>query len=565
MAFRTPSMRLVAAIGCLVALSAVAGVGTADSHVGVEDGPGNETLGDVVEFTVSVPENGTATVVFEATGADAYRRTVRLNDTSGDGTVTLRVNTFRGKRGDDDSAVYSVRDDEVAVRGNFGSDMDPQEYDIRLYNGTNTSGAPTTTTAVNLAAPTDADIDYSVAPAGSADRLDSREAIEQARSEGWLTDTEEAVAAGDTLVLSLRVDGLEGALAAAESETWWRNRDDSERFLSMLDREETALTLEWDDTTMTAPEQRQLNRTTIAAVVPDIRNDTYHVVLNTTDAGIVPATGERVDDGDEFTPLFVVAGESRLAEDSYAPRFDIEEPEAELVWPPRQSLDGATVTVGGRTNIAPGTRVRVRLTGNGTNFTTASRTVRPGGLNFNVTVATDALVGADTTRVLRNRAAVETDTRQIQLSVPSDQSIADGRLQVPSVWLPSDGYLHVVGPDGTVVGRSDELGGERYHNVTVPLSITEVGPDESLVVVPAYDEDIDPVDINYYQAFFVDGPPPGVTVNITTVNETAVQTETPTASASPATATATAADGPGFGVLAAILAVALFALAARCR
>src|SRR6056297_3601110 len=75
-------------------LCGTAGVDAAGSDIGVDDDPANKTLGDVVELPVSVPENGTATVVFEATGTDAYSRTIQLNDTSGDGTVTLQVNTF---------------------------------------------------------------------------------------------------------------------------------------------------------------------------------------------------------------------------------------------------------------------------------------------------------------------------------------------------------------------------------------------------------------------------------------------------------------------------------------
>jgi hypothetical protein len=85
-------MRLVAAFCCLVALSLVAGVGAADSQVAIEDGPTDETLGDVVELTVSVPENGTATVLVEATGDLEYRRQVTMTDTSGDGEIRLSLN-----------------------------------------------------------------------------------------------------------------------------------------------------------------------------------------------------------------------------------------------------------------------------------------------------------------------------------------------------------------------------------------------------------------------------------------------------------------------------------------
>jgi hypothetical protein len=200
-----------------------------------------------------------------------------------------------------------------------------------------------------------------------------------------------------------------------------------------------------------------------------------------------------------------------------------------------------------------------------------------------VALAADGVRQADRTNltVLHDGTAIETVSDRTVLSVPSNQSIADGALELPSVRLsdggyPDDAYIHVVGLDGSVVGRSAEFQEQDYYNVTVSLSISDVGPDESLVVVPARDESIDPGNVSYDNAFLLDGPPARVAVNVTTVsadkssapNETTTEpsatpsegetatapSATDTHTGTPAGTATTAADGPGFGVLAALCA-----------
>jgi len=573
-----PSRRLATALCCLVALSAVAGVGAADSHVAIEKGPGSETLGDVAELTVSVPENGSATVTLEVAGIDQYSRTVRLTDASGDGTVTLQVNTFRGRAGARDSAVYSVSDsDEMAIEQSNGSRLTAGDYGLAVYNGTDTDGEPAATTTLWLNEPRKGSVAYSVARPSVTESLDSRDGIEAARRNGSLVDVEGEVAAGDTVVLTLRVDGLEGGLAAAPG------ADDTARFTAMVERTNTSLRLQWGDTPQTYPKKRYLNRDTITAVVADDRNDRYHVVLNTTSAGITPASNDGVDEGAELTPYFVVAGEQRLNERyDHVDGFDIDEPHGEFLSDVWGARGGNTTTVRGETNLAPGSEVVVRLAANGTTVSSASVTVGT-DRRFDVPLDVADARQADSTTLtlLHDGTEIETVANQLVLSVPEDQSIADGELHVPSVWLSDDGYVHVVGPDGTVVGRSDELVERSDHDITIGLSLTEIGPDESLVVVPSEAETIDPGEVSYgFEAFLVDVPPAGIAVNVTvpgaseqsTPNETAStatadgggmvrlpSTNTPMGSA--AETTTTAADGAGFGVLATLVA-SLLALSA---
>lgn len=595
MSFRPPSRQLATALCCLLALGTVASVGAADSHVAIEQAPGSETLGDVAELTVSTPENGSATVTVAAAGTHQYNRTVRLIDSSGDGAVTLYINTFRGKEGANDSAVYSVSDgDEVAVVQSTGSRLTAGDYGVAVYNGTETDGEPRSTTTLRLAEPTTGSVSYSIVHPNVTDRLDAREGIEEARRDGSLVDIEETeeVAAGDSVLLTLNVDGLEGALRAAPG------ANDTARFMSVLDRANTSLRLEWYRGVHLSPVQRHLNRSAVTAVVADSSNNTYHVVVNTADADLMPATNDRVEDGDELTPYFTVADEQRLDSDGYGgSEFAVGEPDSTLLTDARSAHDDATVTVRGETNLAPGSEVVVRFAANNTTVGSASQTV-DSERRFEVRLSVETARQADSTTltVRHNGTVIEEIWDPNVLSVPSDQSIADGALRVPAVWLPNWGYLHVIGSDGAVVGRSGELTQHQYHNVTIPLSITELGPEESLVVVPAREDSIDPASVSYDNAFLIDGPPAGLSVNVTTVNETEASTAPPTTperngtssitperngtsstppvtstprdtpfTGTPTDAATTGADGPGFGAPAALLAVTLAALGKRYR
>ncbi|MBX0285888.1 hypothetical protein EGH22_06095 [Halomicroarcula sp. F28] len=575
MALHTPSMRLVTVLCCLVAVSMVAGVGSAASQVAIADGPSNETLGDVVEMTVSMPENGTATVVVEGSNVDYYRQ-LEITDTSGDGQVALAVNTFTSSRGNWSGPVYTVdANDSVTVAGTTGEQWRAGEYDISVYTGPTTEGEPVETTAVTVTEPSYGDVSYSVGPANASSELRTHEDLRQARARGVLGDGPTFVP-GDTVVMALRVEGIEGALAAQPG------ANDTERFTTMLERSDTSLFLEWRYTPMADEPQRSLDRTNIAAVVTDSRNDTYHVVLDSSEAGLVPTADENAEEGSEFRPHFRVAGAYQLSEDpDDNPGFELEEAEAELLTTAEPVADGEAVTISGETTLAPTSKVTVRLVANDTLSSMAGR-VGPDG-RFNVTLPADAERRADsaTLTVLYDGGVIETISDRTALSVPSNQSIADGTLQVPLFWVAEAGYsdtayVHVVGPDGSVVGRSPELREGKSYNVTISLPISELGPSESLVVVPAEDDTIDPDRVSYDNAFLVDGPPAGVAVDLTTEDVTEASTPNETAtepSATPSdgetaaglpgtdtrTGTAagtatTAADGAGFGVPAALVA-----------
>jgi|GEM_PF-2193360 hypothetical protein len=149
---------------------------------------------------------------------------------------------------------------------------------------------------------------------------------------------------GDTVVLSLEVDGLEGALATAQG------ANDTARCTAMLARTNTSLRIEGRGFCRPSPKV-SLNETNIDAVVADTKNDTYHVVVNTADAGVTTETNDRIAEGDELGVLFTIDGETRVDTEE---AFDIDDSEAELLTDARDAHDADTATVRGRRISRPG-------------------------------------------------------------------------------------------------------------------------------------------------------------------------------------------------------------------
>ncbi|MDS0258114.1 hypothetical protein NDI56_01680 [Haloarcula sp. S1CR25-12] len=309
--------RLSLLVCSLVLVSGLlAGASAADSPVALDDPPENETLGDVVELTVSVPENGTATVVVEESKSAAYSRELRLRDTSGDGRVTLRINTFLGNRSANETAVYSVGEgDSVRIEEQSGDRITTTRYDVAVFDGTATQDEPADTASVELTAPTGGTVSYAAAPSNATDRLTTREDIQRGQREDWVIQSERlsdpgsetpVIATNDTMLLELRVDGIEGALAASSG------TNDTDRFFSALDRQNASLRLEWRNPSIESPDVHiPLNRTNVAHVVTDGRNDSYTFVVDTAEAKLTPSAVGTRDGRAEFDPQFTVDGESR--------------------------------------------------------------------------------------------------------------------------------------------------------------------------------------------------------------------------------------------------------------
>lgn len=468
---------------CTIALLAGVGTVAADSPVAIDDPPAKETLGDVVELTVSMPENGTATLVFEESESDAYSREIRLDDRSGDGRVTLQINTFLGKQGAYETAVYSVGEgDTVRIGEQSGDRLQATRYDIAVFNGTATQDEPVDTASAELTAPSAGTVSFATAPANATDRLTTAEAIQRGQQSGWVSrwnrssdrkiDGPEYVA-NDTLLLRLRVGGLGGAVAASSG------ANDTERFFSALDRQNASVRIRLEDGALVHdPIYVRLNRTDVAQVVPDRQNDSYTLVVDTAAAGLTPSANEQMYYFHELWVNFAVDGDPRIENDATSvPTFSIEEPEAEL------HTDGGSVpatadgrlTVRGSTNLAPGTALGVRIRG------------------------TDGEPG--TVTVGRNRTF-------------------DGTVDTEAQRL-SDATVVLTGPQGTALANASV---EQSSQKGTPGPFTEGSAEPTSSPAPR--------------------------------SGTAGDT---------ATATATSADGPGFGVLPALVARLLLSLVAGRR
>jgi len=552
---------------CVVAL--IAGGGTAAaSPVALDDPPDNETVGDVVELAASVPENGTATGTVASTGDDAYSRTVRLSDGSGDGRITLRINTFLGKRVAEEREVYTTTDgDEVTVEKTIGARIRADDYEIRLYNGTETSGRPADSTVVELAAPTHGNVSYEVAPANASDRLDTREDIQRGRDAGWVTNRSE-VAANDTLLVELRVDGLSGALAASSG------TNDTERFVSLLDRRNTSFRLEKDESLMRGPISIRLNRPSLSNIVTVPQEDTYYVVVDTAEAGLTPTTWSRVEDGDEFEPHLVVGGESRLRAEHHshsqyydAIRFVDREAEFETDGDSVAVTQDRNLTVKGRTNLAPGTSVRVTLSSGATTRSRTTTVLAPHQFNVTFDVEGDSLGENAMMTVSSDGTVFQTKTvPDSVVEAPSALPANADRVPVSVSELRRGGYVYAVGPDGESVGRSGYIQPKEAQNVSVPIATANLSANETLTVVAAEGHE------NWAEGSYpIDGLLRWETVELRAPSQPSDDSRvTPTPDGrEPSNVTdgepPTSAAGPGFGVLAALCAVLFAVLAASGR
>jgi hypothetical protein len=623
------------ALVCLASLAVVGASGGAagSDHVTVEAATDEEDRGDLLRFAVSLPDGDNATLAVEG---PEYSRRVRVTDASGDGEVSLRVNTYLANRSTPSNEVYAAAgEDTVTVRGgNDTGDNRGERFGLGTYTVAPEGDAGERSASVTVTAPGPWNATAFVAPAGRADRLTDRAAIERARAAGWLTRSEE-VALNDTLVLRVNASGVGGALAAESGP------NETSRFFAVQERPGTAL---YAINKHLGPEEPftilRLNETRSTAVVATPRADTYYIVVATDAVRAVSAESRygRVPHSrlreQVFVPRFVFGGEYRLnGEDFTEPNgsgeFVLLEREAT---PIQRHVDPIVVaargnaTVGGTTTLAPGSRVTVRLTRGPDNRTVASDTVRvsqerrdpagdgydppgyafratfdlrnatPGGVDVSVT-ANETALGTAQGELVGGVAAVELAGRDTQ---------SPNQVRVANATLPAGGFL-VVEADGRFLASTDRLDPGTHENVSVPLGDLDAEKFDGATTLRAFAARDTNGDGRYnvqYDRPYLDGP---IVVNDTLALDPATPTGTPgtggetattdgesgtTQSGVPATATTagtgsggtsagtapaetaggrnptattTRGDGPGFGVTAVLLALAVAALGAGVR
>ena len=626
---------LAYALVCLASLAVVGASGGAagSDHVTVEAATDEEDRGDLLRFAVSLPDGDNGTLAVEG---PEYSRRVRVTDASGDGEVSLRVNTYLANRSTPSNEVYAAAgEDTVTVRGgNDTGDSPDERFGLGTYTVAPEGNAGERSASVTITAPGPWNATAFAAPAGRADRLTDRAAIERAREAGWLTRTE-GVALNDTLVLRVNASGVGGALAAESSP------NETARFFAMQERPGTALYWTNEDPdphggTVILP----LNETRSTAAVAVPRKDIYYLVVATDAIRAVPVESHdervpcsRLREG-VFVPRFEFDGEDRLNGEAFTEpngsgEFVLLEREAT---PIQRHVDPIVVaargnaTVGGTTTLAPGSQVTVRLTRGPDNRTVASDTVRvsqerrdpagdgydPPGYAFRATFdLRNATPGGVDVRVAANGTTLGTAQGELvggvaAVKLAGRDAQSPERVRVTNATLPAGGFL-VVKADGRFLASTDRLDPGTHENVSVLLGDLDAEKLEGATTIRAFVARDTNGDGRYnvqYDRPYLDGP---VVVNDTLALDPATTTGTPgtggetattdgesgttqsgvsstattagtgsggtSAGTAPAetaggrnpTATTTRGDGPGFGVTAVLLALAVAALGTGVR
>jgi len=582
----------VVALSCsTLALSAGAS-GSVDSHVEIEEYVVQTTRGDLAEFTLSVPRGESATLVVD--GADGYRTELDLGDASGDGRIAVTANTYRARPNATASEVYSVSDgDTLATDGTEGR-LPAAVYRVEAY-GNGTGGAPADTVEFEVTQTGLGNATVMVAPADTGDRFGSMAGIERARDEGWLTPGS-TVAAGDTVLLRLRLSGIEGGVVDAGGVA------DARAFRRYLDRPDVRLALvERYPGPSRARQRLLLNGSSFESVVADPANGTYYVAVGLDEIphahDEIPYShddeSERFDHGvrfGEFAPRFVVGGEARLnpweTDDPlfesarYGPNvtgvFELTEREARPSGVDRESGNGSlrpgfaaapNQTVTGYTSLAPGSTLTVTASNasgversvNATARVTRE-TDRPSEYDPPMFVFEGALnltgVEPGTVRLrIRSNGTVlseygpqprhydaRVDSAEAAVELSADP-MDDGTVRVDRATLPDGGFVAVERTtDGAVVGNTGYLDPGTHENLRVVLEDTSSNASSQLRAVLVRDSDgdgsfdVDADDRPYADAMRTVG---------TTVSRTPVSTATATETTTPAPTTSpTATPSP---------------------
>lgn len=510
----------------LVCLASLAVIGAASSHdhVVIESASTQQEHGDVARFSVSLPEASNATLVV-ASENGSYRQRVRVTDASGDGEVKLRVNTYLGGRGADAGAVYSVAGDDRRTIGDGNrSRLDPGTYSVRAYGDTTTNGTHDDSATLRLVESERANATVMVGPAGVANRLTSRAAIERARDRGLLTQNGRA-AINDTVVLRLDAPGIGGAFAAQSAP------NQTGAFLSMLSAENVSLyaASRYPGGPHEPGTLLFLNDTEATTVVAEPRRDTYYVAIDTAAATVAWKEDEqRVDYEPELhsagpmVPRFVVNGAHRLNSKQFHGDADLTA--VFELQPRRASIDHrypetvplaprANQTVRGTTTLAPASPLTVRLvTDTGTRLArgTARVSRRAGSTDwnsarryrFNGTLdLTDVTFagGASVEVVSNGRVLATREVRPVSgrasVELPETESLDDGSVRVPNATLPDGGFVAVrAGRDGRVLAATDYRERGTYANLSLNVTDADGEPpayDGPLVAVAVRDSDGD--------------------------------------------------------------------------
>ncbi|MGQ4556321.1 DUF7827 domain-containing protein [Halobellus sp. GM3] len=474
-----------------------------------------EHRGDVAAIPIQLENTREATLTIGDDEA-GYEASVTVRDGGGDdrdGRVTVYFNSYEASEFgtgefDGENDLFSVSDDDEVVDGEVTigvSDLlDAEAYPLSVE----TAGRETDVQLLVLEERATTDIRTLTAPRNRYNNLDAPEDVHEGTGE-WVTEDSE-IAFGDVVVYEIEASGLEGALDARGEDTV------TEAFFDFANGTAS------DPAALFSVEQRdpgpnqdplllELNRSN-ARVVADSANDTYYVAFRTDDSdidGVQDADGDGVIDGSENERGSIDA------EDDLRASFTVygeDENDLDLT----ASGDDETVE------------------------TTHSLTAPEFEMTepFNVTEVSGQEIFGE--------ATVAPGT-EVNVRVRSDDGVRPAFLKTASTTVDADGQFLVT------LSFNDTRPGDSY-----TVTVDDIGPAPELAVDGTVQAVIPTATTET----------PAETTTTTTSTTTATSTDAPTTASTTTTAfptVQTPTTTPGFGVLAALVALAGAALLALRR
>ncbi|WP_336024563.1 BGTF surface domain-containing protein [Halobellus salinisoli] len=473
-----------------------------------------EERGDVVAIPIELQNTREATLTI---GGDesGYQSsvTVREDDDDRDGEVTVYFNSYEASNVgtgsfDGEDGLFSVDDEAEIVDGEVSTGvsnlLDAEIYPVEASTG----GELTDVSQINLRERETTAIRTWTAPRNRYGDLDTGADFREAMDDEWVTRDSD-IAVGDTLVYEIEASGLEGALDAHEEDTVTTEFFD---FADGTGSDPVALfSVEEEDP---GPNQDPLLLdldTSNARVVADSANDTYYVVAQTGEddlEGVEDEDGDGVIDPDEDRTGSIDAESSLRASFTV---YGEDENDLDL------TADGEDETVETTHSLTE----------------PAFEMTEP----FNVTEVSGQEIFGE--------ATVAPGT-EVRVRVRSADGVRPAFLKTETTTVDADGQFLVT------LSFNDTSPGDRYSIV-----VSDIGPAPELTV----EGTVQPV----IQTPTTDTP----TETTTTTTQTATSTTTTAATTSTTTTeiptVQTPTTTPGFGVLAALIALAGAALLAVRR
>ncbi|MFB6117001.1 BGTF surface domain-containing protein [Halosegnis sp.] len=524
-----------------------------------------EQRGDVVEVKL-VTNSPFVTVNIGNEQLTGYEQSITVEDVNGDGKVTLVVNTYAVGSG----SGYSVANDDKlvrqrAARGPFvdsgavvpsAATLDAALYRLNAsanaVSATGTSGIPNATATLALESRSVTDLTTLRLPGGRAGEIENASDLQRLFEQEVATPGT-VLAGGDVAVARVKVSGVEGIIERERDpgESTTKAFYDADAFEFTLTRERRP-NVQPETLVDTTPSSSVDSGVRVVAQ-PDA--DAYWVLVNTTAFG-------GLETGDQLTGNFTFFSDEvddlgKQEAVSVTGQWRFQRPQVSVT--PTGDFDGdgdrdgvAVVAapgqrVEGRTNFAPGTRLRIVALDNNKEVPfvlESTTTVGPDGQFATAFDLTGLRANTSfTVQVRRGGEVVErADGRILNPPTPgltvAETVSTNGTVTVESVTLSAGGFLAVYrgGPTGAPVAHSEYLGFGRHTNVRIPVSVNgSLSPGETLTVVAHRDTDGDGR-FDYQPGSQVDGPyagQDGIVADAIQAPGTPTPTPTPTPTATP--------------------------------